>query len=131
MQGDLRSPALFLTILDGVAVRGVARPAMGLFLAVFAGDDLHVLRHHEGRIEPDAELSDDVDIAVFSFLQLLLERQRSALGDRAQVFLQLFGRHAQTIVADGQGACVAVHVDMDLKGIAVYVRIPFRQGLII
>ena len=49
-----------------------------------AGFNDDPLGDHERGIEADAELTDDIDVAG-AFLQLLLELQRSAVSDRAEV----------------------------------------------
>ena len=84
---------------------------MGGILPVAAGDHRHLVGHHEGGVEAHAELPDDVRGALL--LHALLELQRAALGDGAQVLLQLLGAHAHAVVRHRQRAPLLVRGDGD------------------
>ena len=47
------------------------------------------------------------------------ELQGTAVGDVTEVLLHLLGGHSDTVVGDGDGACVLVHGDVDLEVVPV------------
>src|SRR5699024_3419006 len=60
-----------------------------------------------------AELADDIHVGVGR--KVLLELQRAALGDGAQIFLHLLLGHADAVVGDGQKAVFLVCLESDSK----------------
>ena len=104
-----------LTGGDGVAVSAAALPLHALVAAVFAADDGDLVRHHEGGVEAHAELADDGDVLPGLFLvHFVLELERAALGDDAQVVFGLLHGHADAVIPDGDGARFLVDDDVDL-----------------
>lgn len=65
---------------------------------------------NESRVETDTELTDDVNVLVLVFG---LEIHAAGAGDGAQVLFQLFLGHADTVIADRQGAGILVGGDVD------------------
>ena len=109
---DVGARLALLGLGQGVAFHAAGLPFPGLVAALGAGDDRDLAGHHKGGVEPDAELTDDVDVFV---LVLGLEVHAAGPGDGAQVLLQLLPGHADAVVADGQGAAVPVGGDMDVQ----------------
>ena len=58
---------------------------------------------------------------------LFLEGERAALGDGAEVFVQLVLGHADAVVRDGQGAFVLVRGDADFEVFAALADLVVRQ----
>ena len=113
---DVGADALALTWGDGVAVRAGAFPFDALLLAVLAGDNGDLIGDHEGRVEADAELTDDGDVLALGLfgVKLALELIGAALGDDAEVVLGFLLSHADAVVAHGDGALVLVDDDVDM-----------------
>ncbi|MPM74934.1 hypothetical protein SDC9_121923 [bioreactor metagenome] len=84
-----------------------------------------MIRHHKGGIEPDAELADDIHRV--ARVVLFFEGERAALGDGAEVFVQLVLRHADAVVRDGQGSLVLVRCDADFEILAAFADLVVRQ----
>ena len=59
-QFDFGADAGLFRLIDFKPVNTVGNPAPGLFLAGFAGYDLHFFRHHESGIKTDPELPDQI-----------------------------------------------------------------------
>ena len=114
----------------GKALDAVAFPLVGGVGAVGLGDDLDVVGHHEGRVEADTELADDVDLGVVGLLRLLLELERAALGDGAQVIFHLLLGHADAVVGHGEGAGFLVRHDNDLEVVAVQAHLVVGEGTV-
>ena len=119
--------------LDVVAVDAVGLPGPGLVASDGAGDDAHLLAHHEGGIEADAELADDVHIGeVLESLRLAglafssslglggLEFERVGMGDGAEVLVQLVFGHADAVVGHRDRALVAVVAHRDGQVVAAH-----------
>ena len=105
-QDHVRASTLAFAGLDTVSVRTLRLPLPRLVRAKALGDHRDLVRDHEGRIEAHAELADDVD--VLFLLHLLLEAERAAVGDGAEVLLHLLAGHADAVIGDGQGTGVLV-----------------------
>ena len=99
--------------LDGVAADAVGLPRIGLLGTVCAGDHAHLGGNHEARVEPDAELADDVDVLALVLGVLLLEGLAAGVSDRAEVLIELGFGHADAVVGDGDGAGVFVEGKRD------------------
>ena len=128
---DVAAGGVLLTGGDGVPVGPVGLPHIGLVAAVGLGDDGDRVGHHEGGVEAHAELADDVDVLPLVLLvHLLLELEGAAVGDGAQVVLQLLLRHAHAVVGDGEGALLLVGDDGDFQLAAVHRHLVVGEGLI-
>ena len=119
--------------LDVVAVDAVGFPGPGLVASDGAGDDAHLLAHHEGGVEADAELADDVHVGeVVEPLRLAglgigsglglggLELEGIGMGDGAQVLVQLVFGHADAVVGHGDGALVGGKAHRDGQVVAAH-----------
>ena len=126
---DLRADGILLGLGDRVAVRAGGDPLVRLVGAVGFGDDGDLIGHHEGGIEADAELTDDVDggVLLLFLVESVLEAERAAAGDDAEVLLELFLRHADAVVGDGDRARFLVHVDADLEVAALHADVLIRE----
>ena len=107
MQDHVRTSAALLGhLLHRVLGRAVARPAHRLrALLIGAGDDLHLVGHHESRIESEAEMPDDRVVLIL--LEKLLRPRKSDLVD---ILVDLLGRHADSLVRHGQHALVRIEL---------------------
>ena len=83
----------------------------GLF-PVAAGQHFDAVGEHERRVESDAELADQRQVALRVFREPGAEELvRAAVGDRAQVLHQFVVRQADAGVADGQRPVVPCRVE--------------------
>ena len=119
---DIGAGAVLLALCDGVAVRAGALPPVRGVRAVGPGDDRHLVGDHERAVEANAELADYVGgvLGVIRAGYLFLEGHGTALGDYAEVALQLGLGHADAVVADGEGARIVVHGDEDAEVLPVH-----------
>ena len=111
-QNDFGADIVLVGLGQGVALNAGGFPLPGGILALGAGNDGHFLGNHKGRVEADAELTDDVDIVA---LVLGLEVKRAGLGDGAEVLFQLLLGHTDAVIADGQRAALLVGLDVDFQ----------------
>src|SRR5699024_1554298 len=95
---------------QGVAVSTAAFPLPGFLTAEGTADNGDPAGYHESGIEANTELTDNVNVLVGVFL---LEIQAAALGNGAQVALQLILGHADTVIADHEGTGFPVHGQKD------------------
>ena len=81
------------------------------------GDQGHAVGGHERGVEADAELADHLGDRLLGLplLQPLDHLAGARLGDRADVGDHLLAAHADAVVGDGEGACLAVRLDADLQ----------------
>ena len=87
-----------------------------------ARDHIHLGGDNEARIETDAELADQVDVALAG-LHLLDESLGSGLGDGAEIVDQLLFRHADAGIGDGECLVLLVGRDGDREvGLALEKR---------
>ena len=128
-QRNLGAMPFLLTFLDRVAIRAVRLPAERLFRTKRLAHHGDTGCDHKRRIKPDAELPDYVDLIVF--LVLLLERQRTTLGNGAEIALQLLSGHSAAVVGDLQGAGILVHHKVDRKIRAGEASCTIRQRMVI
>ena len=117
MQNYLGTAFLALGCLDGELRVAVTSPVYGrgIFLIAF-GDDLHLAGHHEGTVEPEAEMADDPGFlpGVFVFVKEFLGPGE---GHFIDVFFDLFLGHPDTLVQDMQFLALFVNAHLD-QGVA-------------
>ena len=127
MQHDGRAAVVRLVRLLHLELgRARAAPMHGLRpLAERTGDDLDLVRHHEGRIESQAEMADDRLVLV-----LLHELLGSREGNLVDVAVHLLGRHADAAVGHGErpGLLVDGHADREVAQFALGLA-DRREGL--
>ena len=79
----------------------VGGPHPGLVAAGPPGQHVDPLGHHEGRVEADAELADQLGASVaLARLDPLHEGAGSRAGDGAEILDQLVAAHADAVVVD-------------------------------
>jgi len=103
---------------DGEGAAAVGGPQPALVLAGAPGRDLDLLGHHEGGVEADAELADEVG-ALGLVLQLLHEGGGARACDGAEVVDQLLAVHADAVVGDGERLGGRVGLQADLEAAVV------------
>ena len=118
VEGDFGARFALLRGIQLVFALAAAAPAhCGRIRAGLLRDDDHFARHHERRIESDAELTDQFGQFLFLrplLLEKLQKRTGAALGDGADVLDDLVLRHADAVVADGEGLRFFIRRDADL-----------------
>jgi len=110
---------------EGVALASVGLPEPGFLAAIRAREHAHVRSDHKGGVEAYAELADDVHRV--PGVVLLFERKRAALGDGAEVFVQLLLRHADAVVAHAERARGFVNDEANLKIVPRFADFVVRQ----
>ena len=115
-EDDACAAAFAFDLLDFVSAVAVAGPAEAFaFELPCAGVDFDGIGDHEDGVEADAELADQVFIALAAFFEGVEEGFRAGVRDGAEVFDQLVVRHADAEVLNGDGAGFFVGSDLDLK----------------
>jgi hypothetical protein len=108
--------------VDG-GVLGVGRAAV----------DVDAVGDHEGAVEADAELADEVDVGLLAAVLLLAEAaeelERAGVGDRAEVAGRLLFAHADAAVLEHQDAASRVRLDPDLGGRVAAEHVVSREPL--
>jgi hypothetical protein len=80
----------------------------------FAGDDIYAVRDDEGAVETDAELADEVRVALGVAAEIGEEVLGSGAGDGAEVGDQILFIHADAVVGDGEDSLLFVERQFDL-----------------
>ena len=89
------------------------------------GDDLYTVGHHEGGIEAEAELADDV-FGVGLVLEFFYELGGTGEGDLVDVLFDLFAGHADAFIADGDGLFVLIEAYLDAE--VAELTVEFAEG---
>ena len=115
---DVGADGVLLRLGDGVAVR--------------AGADRDLVGDHERGVEAHAELTDDVDggILLRALAEIVLELQRAAARDDAEVAVELLLGHADAVVGHGDRARFLVGDDADLEVAARHAHVFIRERLV-
>ncbi len=102
-------------LADGKGAGAVGGPFMAL--AAVPGPTLHEdpAAGHEGGVEADAELADEVDVLLRRFRQLGQEGIGTRVGDGAEVGLELVAAHADPGIGDREGVVLVIEGDVDLE----------------
>ena len=114
MQNDSGTVADHSALQQSITVRTGGFPLPALFRSVLSRDDGYFICHHECRIKADTELSDDIHFRLF-LIQRSLEIQRSAAGDRSEIFLQLLFTHADTVIDNAECPFFRICLQSDIK----------------
>ena len=101
MQKDSGAGDGTLRGFDVEAGLAIAGPAPGLFFAGFAGNNFNAVRHHEGTVEANAELANQIRILFGVAGEVGDEILGSGAGDRTQIRDQILLIHADAGVGDG------------------------------
>ena len=126
---DIGSDGLLLGGSDGVTVDSVGDPLVGLVGSGGLGDHGDPVGDHECGVESDSELTDCLGVA--SLLDGLPELQGTAVSDVSEVLLHLVSGHSDTVVGDGDGACVTVDDDGDLQVALVDSQRGIAEGFVV
>ena len=128
-EDDLRAVLCLFTGRHGVAVRAVRLPAVCAVAADRTGNDLNVLCDHEGGVETDTELANDVNVVLLFVLSL--EGKRAGARDGAEIALELLSGHAAAVVLDDEAAVRLVESQLDGERIARDARFAFLHRVIV
>jgi len=134
VENDGRAVFRFFTFFQAVCAVAGRFPFVCLFFSGFAGDDGHRIGYHEGRIETDAELADEVfvrRVAVLGFLQFFQESFRTRFGNGPQILHQVFFIHAQAIIGNGQRMGIGIGCQMDFKSCIPFEDIAVGQRFVV
>ena len=104
---------LFLALFDRVAFDAVARPAPRFISSPSTRVHRHLLGDHEGGIETNTELADDIEILALILGVFGLEFLASRMSDRAEILFKFGFRHADARVFYGDRARVFVERNGD------------------
>ena len=105
-------------------------PRPRLVAAGVAGFECHLVRHHEGRVEPDTELANQFWVVLdLAFLECLHELPCTRTGNGADVGLEFIACHADAVVLDAEGFGLVVHVELYTKLRIVPYKFLVGQGL--
>ncbi len=116
LNDNLGAAAFAFDLVNGVGTGSVAGPDVSLLLFLpGAGVDLDRLGDHEGRVEPDAELTDEVVVLGAALLDGLEEGLGAGMGDGAEEFDQLVAGHPDAVVLDREGLGLVVGGEVDLE----------------
>jgi hypothetical protein len=117
VQDDVRASTEPAGVAQAEAAVAGGLPSCRCVGAGLPGDDLDAIRHHERRVEPDAELPDERGRGVGRGVafELLHELARAGLGNGADQANQLLARHADAAVAHRERARLAVGRQLDLE----------------
>ena len=80
-------------------------------MTVGAGDYLDLIRYHKCGVESDAELTDNVYLALT--LTVTLKVERAALCDSAEIVLEIIHTHAAAVVADFEYSFLFINIKED------------------
>ena len=112
---DACAAALAFDLLDFVSAVAVARPAEAFTFGLpGAGVDLDRVGDHEDGVEADAELADQVFVALAACFEGVEEGFGAGVCDGAEVFDELAVGHADAEILDRDGAGFFVGADLDL-----------------
>ena len=85
---------------------------------------------HKRGIKAHAELTDDIRVPGLLGVKLLTEMERAAVGNYAEILLQLLAAHTDAVIADGEGALLGVGRDGDGEVAAAETDALVRQAAV-
>ena len=103
--------------LDLEAGLTVGYPLPRLVFTGLAGDDFDLVGDHEGGVEADAELADEVGVLALVARELREKTLGSRTCDGSEMRHEVFLVHADPSVGDGDGFGVFVELEVDARGI--------------
>nr|WP_293274031.1 hypothetical protein [Nannocystis sp.] len=118
MQLDAGAAELALAGAEGEGAVARGAPVHGLVLGDGAeGVHVDAVGDHEGAVEADAELADEVEVGLLAALLLgpgaLEEVEGAGVGDGAEVKGDLVAGHADAVILDDEDAALLIGVDLD------------------
>ena len=123
---DIRTDSFLFTRLNGVTLHAGGFPTVSLFLAVLFRHHGDAVGHHEGRVETDAKLTDNIRFLLGVVIHLLAELEAAAGRNHTQVVLQLLLAHADTVIADSQCTVLLIQRQANLKVITLHTHLVIR-----
>ena len=134
MDRDRRAARLLLRILNRIAAVARRLPARRLLLARTTRHDRHLLRDHKRRVEAHTKLTDQLLVRCAAALllrlrELLHERLRARLCNRADVLHDLRTRHTDAAVRDRQRLALLIGHEENLVRLIPLEHIAVRQTL--
>ena len=131
MQHDVGTALRTIDFFGGVGTGAVAFPFNALAVGGFgrARVNRHLIRDDEGGIKAHAEAADQLRILCLIPGEILKESFSTGIGDRPQVFVGFFKRHADAVVADreGTGVFIGLHTDAQHRIIPQHRAVGERQ----
>ena len=125
LQRDLRSHGVLVAGVDGIALNAFRLPYICLIGAKGTGLHGDTFCHHESGVEAHTELTND--LVVLCQIVFLLELKRTAVGDGAQMLLQLLLGHTDTVIGNGESACVLINGDGNAEIRLIHAHAVIRQ----
>ena len=134
MDRHRRAARLLLRVLNRIAAVARRLPARRLRLTGTARHDRHALRDHERGVEAHAELTDQILVRCAAALllrlrELLHERLRARLCNRADVLHNLCTRHADAVIGDRERLAVLIRNEENLVVLVALKDVAVRQAL--
>ena len=115
----------------GIASLAVRRPDKGMGAAGMARDDIDLVGHHEGGIEANAKLADQLrTFAGLGSLDALHEGARAGTGNGAERLDHIVAAHADAIVLDDQPVAFGVKRQRDARCRIVVEQFRRADGLV-
>ena len=111
-QGDGGADSILFNFRNGIAVFTGRNPAVCLVSAGRAGINGDFFGDHEGAVETDTELTDDIDLGCVLF-QSLAEFRRTGTGNRSEIGFQFLLIHTDTGIFNDQCPGFLIRGDLD------------------
>ena len=128
VQHDRRAEVFARGIRDRIAAAHVGLPHERRGRAALLRDDTDLVRHHECRVEADAELTDQLGQSLTALLlQRLAERLGAGACDGAEVLLEIRRVHADAVVRDHHRLRGLIDGDLDAPGRIVRDKLLLRE----
>ena len=124
-QCDFRTNGFLIAGINGIAIRALGLPDIRCIGTKCTCFYRNTASYHKGRIETNAKLTDDLVIVLQFVFSLKLER--TAVGDNAQVVLQLLFGHTNSVIGNGQGSCLRIYFQVDGKIGLAHIHAVIRQ----
>ena len=128
MHDDVGTSILAAVVLECEFGTTVATPldSLGAFLIALR-DDVYTVAYHKRTVEAQTEMADDGVGILLVFVEEIVGSREGYLID---ILINLLGRHADTAVADGNGASVLVHLHLYLQFTHLALEVAFTgEGL--
>ena len=130
VQSNLGAALVTVSLGDFIGSAAARFPRPRLVAAGVARFECHLVRNHEGRVEPDTELADQFRVVFdLAFLQFLHELPCTGTGNSADVGLEFIACHADAVVLDAEGFSLVINVELYAKLRIVLYQFFVGQGL--
>ncbi len=112
---NTRSPLQVRALFNGVSGRTVTFPPQ--MFAIFppgVSENLYFVRHHEGAVETNPELTDDIRLIAF-LLERIQKLLRAGTRDGSDISHQLLTGHPNAVIGDSQSFGLLIGGDVDFQ----------------